>query len=110
MDLKALDANLSVTGQILPEDVPAIAAAGFKSIICNRPDGESEDQPAYAAVEAAARAAGLTVVYQPVVSSQLNDRDAQTFGEIFDRLPKPVLAYCRSGARCTRLFEGSRKG
>ena len=107
MDLKQLDANLAVTGQISPADVSAVAAAGFKSIICNRPDGESEDQPAYAAVQAAAEAAGLTIVYQPVVSSQLNDDDARTFGALFESLPKPVLAYCRSGARCTRLFEQS---
>ena len=110
MDLKQLDPNLAVTGQIGPEDVPAVAAAGFKSIICNRPDGEGEDQPAFAAVQAAAEAAGLTIVYQPVVSSQLTDQDARTFGAHFDSLPKPVLAYCRSGARCTRLFEGSGKG
>lgn len=110
MDMKSLDADLSVAGQIAPEEVAAIAAAGFRSIICNRPDGEAEDQPPYAAVQAAADAAGLTIVYQPVVSSQLTDEDARTFGALLERLPKPVLAYCRSGARCTRLFEGSRKG
>ena len=110
MDLKQLDQNLSVAGQIAPEEVGAIAAAGFRSIICNRPDGESDDQPAYAAIRAAAEAAGLTIAYQPVVSSQLNDEDARAFGALLDRLPKPVLAYCRSGARCTRLFEGSRNG
>ncbi|MGI9500254.1 MAG: beta-lactamase hydrolase domain-containing protein, partial [Geminicoccaceae bacterium] len=39
--------NLSVSPQITTSDIEAIAAAGFRSIICNRPDGEAPDQPSF---------------------------------------------------------------
>ena len=32
--------TLSVSPQIQDQDVAAIAAAGFRAILCNRPDGE----------------------------------------------------------------------
>jgi sulfide:quinone oxidoreductase len=41
--------------------------AGFRSIICNRPDGEGNDQPTFSEIEEAARAAGLEAYYMPVV-------------------------------------------
>ena len=63
MIIKAFNAGLSVSPQILPEDIAAIAAAGFRSVMCNRPDGEAADQPAFAEIEAAARAAGLEAAY-----------------------------------------------
>jgi sulfide:quinone oxidoreductase len=63
MIIKAINAGLSVSPQVLPEDISAIAAAGFRSVMCNRPDGEGADQPAFAEIEAAARAAGLEAAY-----------------------------------------------
>jgi sulfide:quinone oxidoreductase len=63
MIIKAINAGLSVSPQVLPEDISAIAAAGFRSVMCNRPDGEAADQPAFAEIEAAARAAGLEAAY-----------------------------------------------
>ena len=68
MSIQSLTADFAVAGQISPEDLPAIAAAGFKSVICNRPDGEAgPSQPAYSAIEQAAVAAGLQVRYLKVV-------------------------------------------
>ena len=104
MDLRRLTDELSVAPQITVDDVVEIAAQGFRSIVCNRPDGESGDQTEFAAIEAAAHAAGLEIVAQPVISSAMQDADAVRFGEIVDGLPKPVLAYCRSGTRCTALW------
>ena len=63
MIIKAINAGLSVSPQVLPEDISAIAAAGFRSVMCNRPDGEAADQPAFAEIEAAAHAAGLEAAY-----------------------------------------------
>lgn len=111
MNPKAIDQTLSVSEQIKPEDVPAIAAAGFKSIICNRPDGEGADQPVFAEIDAAAKAAGLSVSYQPIVSGKVTDEDAAAFGTLMDLLPKPIFAYCRTGTRSTTLWslsEGAR--
>ena len=44
-DFNKLHDDLSVTAQLLPEDMPAMAAAGFKMVLNNRPDGEPADQP-----------------------------------------------------------------
>ena len=104
MQPKRINANLSVSEQIAPEAIAAVAAAGFRSIICNRPDGEGADQPGFAEVEAAAKVAGLQAAYQPVISGQVTDSDAQAFGALFASLPKPVFAYCRTGTRSATLW------
>ena len=112
MNPKAIDRNLSVSEQIASRDIAAIAGAGFKSLICNRPDGEGADQPVFAEIETAARAAGLAAAYLPIVSGKVSDDDATAFGVLMDKLPKPVLAYCRTGTRSTTLWslsEGARR-
>ena len=110
MDIKRINDTISVSPQISPEDVPAIAAAGFRSILCNRPDGEGADQPAYAEIEAAARAAGLETLFQPVVSGRVTDQDGADFQAALAALPKPVFAYCRTGTRCAVLWSLSQAG
>lgn len=110
MNAKLITSTLSVSEQIQPEEIAALAAAGFKSIICNRPDGEGADQPSFAEVEAAAQAAGLQASYLPIVSGKVDDADAQAFGALVDRLPKPILAYCRSGTRSATLWSLSEGG
>jgi len=104
MQYKTITAELSVTGQIAVATVSEAAAAGFKSIICNRPDGEGADQPVFKEIEAAAKAAGLAAEYLPVASGKVSDADAARFGEVAARLPKPILAYCRSGTRSATLW------
>jgi uncharacterized protein (TIGR01244 family) len=102
----ALDTALAVAGQLSPEDMPAIREAGFSSVINNRPDGEGgPSQPSHRDMKAAADAAGLHYVYQPVISSEMTMDDAQRFHEHLEALPKPVLAFCRTGTRCTRLYQ-----
>jgi uncharacterized protein (TIGR01244 family) len=56
---------------------------------------------------AAARAAGLAVEYQPVVSGAMTQDDVLKFAELLKTLPEPVLAYCRTGTRCTHLFNAA---
>lgn len=86
----------------------AVAAAGFKSVIINRPDFEGgPDQPTAASVTAAALAAGLRVEYQPVVSGGMTTADVARFAELLQTLPAPVLAYCRSGTRCSVLYRSA---
>jgi sulfide:quinone oxidoreductase len=111
MKAKTINAELSVSEQIQPAELPAIAAAGFRSIVCNRPDGEGADQPVFAEIDAAAKAAGLQAAYLPIVSGKVSDEDAARFGELLDTLPKPVFAYCRTGTRSATLWslsEGAR--
>src|SRR5579872_4397138 len=104
MDIRKITDELSVAPQIRAEDVSAVAAAGFRAVICNRPDGESSDQPCCEDIEAAARAAGLAWRAQPVRSGGVTIEDAAAFGALMVELPKPVLAYCRSGTRCAALW------
>ena len=68
---KQLTPDISVSGQIAPGDMDDIAAAGFKSIISNRPDGEGADQPSFAEIERAASAKGMTSRYLPVTSGMV---------------------------------------
>jgi sulfide:quinone oxidoreductase len=110
MNAKPISPILSVSEQIRPEDVAVLFAAGFKSIVCNRPDGEGPDQPDFAEIEAAAKAAGIVAAYLPVVSGQIGDEDAAAFGSLLDSLPKPVLAFCRTGTRSATLWSLSEGG
>jgi len=104
MDAKRIDDALSVSAQIAIDDLPALKTAGFRSIICNRPDGEGADQPSFAEIQAAAEELGMEARYIPVVSGRVQDEDAARFGAALRELPKPTLAYCRSGTRSTTLW------
>ncbi len=109
--LNPLSADFAVAPQLAPGDMQAVAQAGYKSVIINRPDFEGgADQPSSADVMAAARAAGLQVEYQPVVSGSITQQDVERFGQLLDELPAPVLAYCRSGGRCTTLYRAAKGG
>ncbi|NBT32658.1 MAG: TIGR01244 family phosphatase, partial [Rhodobacteraceae bacterium] len=104
MELKKISSGLTVSPQINVSDIEAIKAAGFRSIICNRPDGEAADQPVFQEISDAARAAGLEAMYIPIVAGKVSDGDAGAFGAALDALPGPVLAYCRTGTRSATLW------
>ena len=110
MDIKVLTPTLSVAGQIAPADLADIARAGFRALICNRTDGEAPDQPGFSEVEQAARSAGLEVRYLPAESGKVTDEQGAAFGKLMDELPKPVLAYCRSGMRSATMWALSQSG
>jgi uncharacterized protein (TIGR01244 family) len=103
--IRQLTDDFAVTGQLVAEDIPAIAAQGFKTLINNRPDGEAGSaQPPGQAIEEAARAAGLAYVYLPVISGRLTPADAVAMKQALATAPGPVLAFCRSGARSANLY------
>jgi len=104
MEYRQISDDYSVAGQILPQDVAALKAAGFNSLICNRPDDEQPGQPSAASVEAAAKAAGMEFRYIPVVSGQITVENVADQAAALKQLQGPVFAYCRSGARCTNLY------
>ncbi len=108
MDLRAINATLSVSQQILAQDLQGIADQGYRAVICNRPDGEGADQPTFEEIEAAAKAVGLVARYVPVIAGKVQDSDADAFSVAMDELPKPVLAYCRTGTRSATLWSLSK--
>jgi sulfide:quinone oxidoreductase len=110
MQVKQLTSDISVAGQISPSDVPELAALGFKSIICNRPDGEARDQPLFEALVHAAGQAGLSTRYLPISSRGITPSNVAEFEKVLEELPRPVLAYCRVGARSASLWALSQNG
>ena len=110
MDIKYVAPDLSVSDQILPQDVGLAAAQGFKAIIINRPDGESSDQPGHGDIEDAAKRSGLEVRYVPVQSGNVTDADVVAFNNAMHDLPAPALAFCRTGTRSMTLWALSQAG
>ena len=102
--IKPVTDEFSVSGQLTAEDVEHLAARGVKSLICNRPDGEANDQPNIAELEVAAERHGLQVQYLPVVAGQIEAADIDAFLSCYERLPKPVHAFCRTGTRSMTLW------
>jgi len=100
-------AEIALAGQLAPEQMAAIKSAGFASVINNRPDFEGgPQQPSSEAMRVAAVASGLRYVHQPVVSSSMTQADVERFHRLLGELPKPVLAFCRTGTRCAHLLRG----
>lgn len=99
-----LDPNYTVTGQISVADVADIKAAGFNTVMCNRPDGEAPGQPAASQIQRAVEKAGMKFFYVPMgralAPNTLSDFKAVTGGD-----NGKVFAYCRSGNRCTVLWK-----
>ena len=110
MDIREITTDVSVAPQIAVEDMAAIKAAGFASVISNRPDNEAADQPSFAEIRAAGEAAGLRVAHLPVVSGQITDKDVAAFGHLLADLPGPVLAFCKSGTRAATLWTRAEAG
>ena len=104
MDIKPLTPELSVAPQIVAADMPEAARAGYRSVICNRPDGEAADQPTFSELERAALEQGLQIRYLPAVSGKVTDEQGAGFGQLMAELPKPVLAFCRTGMRSTTMW------
>ena len=105
LPVRQVDEDVFVAPQLAPHDMAAAVAAGFRSVINNRPDyEESPAQPTSAAIEAAAGAAGLAYRYLPVSPSHQTPEDAAAMARLLQELPRPLLIFCRSGARSTRLY------
>ncbi len=103
-----LSPDLSASPQLSLADIAEAQAAGFRSILCDRPDGEAADQPPFAHIAAEAARLGLESRYAPIASVQLTDAEVATFKTAFTELPKPILAYCGSGKRVTLAAQASR--
>jgi sulfide:quinone oxidoreductase len=95
---------LSVAPQLSLSDVADAAAAGVRTLICNRPEGETPDQPATAAMRAAAKAHGMTFHHIPVRLAAITDADVDAFGAALTGDAGPALAYCGSGLRVATLW------
>ncbi len=110
LTLNVINDTIAFSPQLSVADMQEVARAGFKSVIINRPDYEGgANQPAASDVMQAARDVGLHVEYQPVVSGALTHDDAVRFAQLLEEMPKPILAYCRSGGRCLNLYTAAQE-
>ncbi|WP_293996474.1 TIGR01244 family sulfur transferase [Sphaerotilus sp.] len=105
LPIQRIATDVCVTPQLTPNAMADVAAAGFRSVINNRPDFEhGPDQPTSAAIEAAARAAGLQYAHLPVAGGYQSPEEIARFAELIAAMPRPLLCFCRSGARSTKLY------
>lgn len=101
--------DLITCGQLTTEQIKALAEAGIKTLIFNRPDAEEVGQPATAELQKQAEALNVQWIFQPVISGQVTDEEGIEFGKLYDAAAKPVVAFCRTGARCGCLWALSQK-
>ena len=109
-DIRRVTEAFAVAPQINEEDVAQIEAAGFKTIVANRPDGEGGvDQPRMGAIRAKAESLGLTFVAFPF-SGAPTPEVVERMSNILNEAPQPVLAYCRTGTRCITAWALTHSG
>ena len=105
LPVQAIAADVCVAPQLNPEAMAEAARLGFKSVVNNRPDFESgPDQPTNQAIESAAQAAGLEYRFLPVAGGYQSPEEAAAMARLLQELPRPLLMFCRSGARSARLY------
>lgn len=110
MDLRRITDGYSVSPQIAPEDLPRIAEAGIRTVICNRPDDEVPVELQSTALRIATEAAGLVFVDNPVTHADLDAPRIERQVDAMAQSDGPVLAYCASGNRSSILWALSRAG
>lgn len=102
---QAIAADVCVAPQLNAEAMAEAARLGFKSVVNNRPDFEGgPDQPTSADIAAAAQAAGLEYRFLPVAGGYQSPEEAAQMARLLQELPRPMLMFCRSGARSARLY------
>jgi uncharacterized protein (TIGR01244 family) len=104
MEIRELTQGYAVSPQIEPSDLPALAAAGFTTIICNRPDAENPAERGSDAMRAAAEREGLAFVHNPLSHGSLTQDIVDLQRSTIDAADGPVFAYCASGNRCSILW------
>lgn len=113
MEIKRISPFLSVSPQIYAAHVERLAFLGFKTIINNRPDNETDDQPLVEELAEMAAKYDIEFINIPVIPGELTEQNVKEFGDAMKRVQGPVLAYCRSGMRSTSLwalYEARRMG
>lgn len=106
--VQQLSPDVCVAPQLDQAAMAWAAQNGFKSVINNRPDFEGgPSQPTSAQIEAAAKAAGLSYAFLPVNGAYQSPEEIARFGELLNQLPRPILAFCRSGARSGKLYHAA---
>ena len=106
LDLRPIAPDVYVAPQLSESAFEALAQAGIKSVINNRPDLEGgPDQPSHTVLAEKAAQANLQYAYLPVLGSYQTPEQIAACAELLSTLPKPLLMFCRSGARSANLYQ-----
>jgi len=96
--------RLTVASQPPQEELAALVAAGFTTIINNRPDGEEPGQPGNAVEKSVLERPGLAYHFIPVTGGTITEADVRAFQKVMADAVGPVYAHCRSGTRSLTLY------
>lgn len=107
MTIYRLSETCAVAGQIQPSDVEGLAADGFTTIVCNRPDNEDFGQPTASDIEAECATHGITFHHIAIDRGGLTKQMVEDFRKAVEASTGPVLAYCRSGQRSAVIWQAS---
>ncbi len=107
--VKHVTPEFAVSPQISAAQMAQLKAAGFTTVICNRPDHEDAGQPTFAEIKAAAEAAGLEAHHIPILPGRAKTGDVVAFDTAVTTAQGKVLAYCRSGGRAQSLFAATKR-
>ncbi len=110
MEAKSLTENLSVRGQIKLADLKDIKAAGFTTVINNRPDGEAPRQPRSETLAKRSKELGLTYHYIPVFPGNMSAANISDFDKALLQNGGKILAFCRTGTRSSNLWAKTQVG
>lgn len=107
LQIRALELapQVYVCGQLFEQDLRLVANQGVRSIMNNRPDGESMGQPLSADLAAVAEELGMTYLHFPVDPRSISRQDVEAFAKACDELERPLVIFCRSGGRSTTIWE-----
>ncbi|AFZ24817.1 hypothetical protein Cylst_2611 [Cylindrospermum stagnale PCC 7417] len=95
-DSKKVSDDVSITGQVTPEQLQQAAENGFKSVLNLR----SPDETGFLNDEQQrATAAGLEYANVPLKPTEANQELTEVAIKEIENLPKPVLIHCAAGAR-----------
>ncbi|MBF8221402.1 TIGR01244 family phosphatase [Halomonas sp. 328] len=107
MQLHELEPGLWVAPALSVDNLDDLARRGVKSVICNRRPGEAADHDAQA-MQARAAILGIQWRAIPVTPGDYSDEDIAAFAEALAKLPRPLVAFCRTGRRATHLWAHAR--
>lgn len=110
MALTEFGPGLFVSPQVTAADMEGLKRQGIAAVVCNRPDGEAPGQPRAAEVASAAKRNGITFRHVPVVPGRIGPADVTAFRAALADLPRPLLAFCGSGARSRAMLEAAERG
>lgn len=99
-DIKKVNDDLSVAGQVTPENLQQAAAEGFKSVLNLR----SPDEATFATDEPQqAKAVGLQYANTPLAATTADPESIDAAIAQLNELPTPVLVHCGAGLRATGI-------